>query len=123
MGMSGTVCMVMTPACRPTGARSCTLPPTLVCAETSLSAGPLLRISRYATVVPGVVGCGTYALAMAMDGVAPADAHPVTTSAASKAAPAIRSTGISLRTKQGYSAGRGTIPRDPLDQPRARAVG
>src|SRR5258708_17626320 len=102
MGMSGTVCMVMTPACRPAGARNCTFPPTLVCAETSLSAGPLLRISRYATVVPGVVGCGTYALAMAIDPVARADAHPVTASAASKAAPAIRSTGVSLRTISGY---------------------
>src|SRR6266516_4561532 len=102
MGMSGTVRMVMTPACRPTGARSCTFPPTLVCAETSLSAGPLLRICRYATVVPGVVGCGTYALAMAIDPVALADAHPVTASAASKAAPAIRSTGVSLRTISGY---------------------
>src|SRR5712691_177994 len=113
MGMSGTVCMVMTPACRPTGARSCTLPPTLVCAETSLSAGPLLRISRYATVVPGVVGCGTYALAMAIDPVALADAHPVTTSVASRAAPAIRSTGISLRTVQGYSASLGHDPPRP----------
>src|SRR6266480_5181889 len=102
MGMSGTVCMVMTPACRPAGARSCTLPPTLVCTETSLSAGPLLRISRYATVVPGVVGCGTYALATRIDGVALADAHPVTTSAVSRAAPAIRSTGVSLRTVLGY---------------------
>src|SRR5437773_5830529 len=102
MGMSGTVRMVMTPACRPTGARNCTFPPTLVCAETSLSAGPLLRICRYATVVPGVVGCGTYALAMAIDPVALADAHPVTARAASKAAPAIRSTGVSLRTISGY---------------------
>src|SRR2546429_2956125 len=102
MGMSATVRMVMTPACRPAGARSCTRPPTLVCAETSLSAGPLLRISRYATVVPGVVGFGTYALAMAIDPVALADAHPVTASAASKAAPAIRSTGVSLRTIPGY---------------------
>src|ERR1700760_668035 len=102
MGMSRTVRMVMAPACRPAGARNCTVPPTLTCAESSLSAGPLLRISRYATVVPGVVGCGTYALAMAIDPVALADAHPVTASAASKAAPAIRSTGISLRTTSGY---------------------
>src|SRR5437773_11763978 len=98
MGMSGTVRMVMVPARRPAGARNCTVPPTLVCTETSLSAGPLLRISRYATVVPGVVGCGTYALATWIDGVAPADAQPVTTSAASRAAPAIRSTAVSLRT-------------------------
>src|SRR5215831_12510997 len=95
MGMSGTVRMIRAPECRPAGARSCTLPPTLVCTETSLSAGPLLRISRYATVVPGVVGCGTYALATAIDGVALADAQPVTTSAASRAAPAIRKTGLS----------------------------
>src|SRR6266478_5153060 len=100
--MSGTVRMVMTPACRLTGARSCTVPPTLVRTETSLSAGPLLRISRYATVVPGVVGCGTYALATAIDEVALADAHPVTTSIASRAVPAIRSTGVSLRTVLGY---------------------
>src|SRR5437016_5097496 len=113
MGMVGTVRMVMTPACRLTGARSCTLPPTLVCTETSLSAGPLLRISRYATVVPGVVGCGTYALAMAIDEVALADAHPVTASAASRAAAAIRSTGVSLRTVLGYSAGRGDDPPRP----------
>src|SRR6266704_6889619 len=102
MGMSGTVRMVMAPECRPAGARNCTVPPTLTCAESSLSAGPLLRISRYATVVPGVVGCGTYALATAMDEVALADAHPVTTSTASRAAPAIRSTGVSLRTVLGY---------------------
>src|SRR5262249_19958344 len=102
MGMSGTVRMVRTPECRPAGARSCTLPPTLVCTETSLSAEPLLRISRYATVVPGVVGCGTYALATAIDDVALADMQPVTTSAASKAAPAVRRTGISLRTISGY---------------------
>src|SRR2546429_1343841 len=102
MGMVGTVRMVMTPAFRPTGARNCTFPPTLVCAETSLSAGPLLRICRYATVVPGVVGCGAYALAMAIDPVALADAHPVTARAASKAAPAIPSTGVSLRTIPGY---------------------
>src|SRR5258705_5486173 len=124
MGMSGTVRMVMTPACRPAGARSCTRPPTLVCAETSLSAGPLLRISRYATVVPGVVGFGTYALATAIDDVALADAHPVTTSAASRAAPAIRSTGVSLRTITGYSAGRGDDPpRPPWPDPPWRMVG
>jgi hypothetical protein len=35
---------------------------------------------------------------MAIDDVALADAHPVTRSAASRAAPAIRSTGVSLRT-------------------------
>src|ERR1700730_6509768 len=102
MGMFGTVQMDMPPAFSPTGARSCALPPTLVCAETSLSAGPLLRISRYATVVPGVVGCGTYALAMGIDPVALGGAHPVTASAASMAAPAIRSTGVSLRTISGY---------------------
>src|ERR1700749_1481832 len=99
--MAGTVRMTRAPECRPAGARNCTLPPTLVCAATRLSAGPLLRISRYATVVPGVVGCGTYALATAIDDVALADAHPVTASAASKAAPAIRSTGVSLRTVSG----------------------
>jgi hypothetical protein len=48
-----------------------------------------------------------------MDGVALADAHPVTTSVASRAAPAIRSTGISLRTMQGYSASRGDDPPRP----------
>src|SRR5580704_1909148 len=97
MGMAGTVRMVSAPDCRPAGARSCTVPPTLVCTETSLSAGPLLRISRYATVVPGFVGCGTYALATAIDDVAPADAQPVTASAATTAAPAIRKTGVRLR--------------------------
>src|SRR5215470_17021631 len=99
--MSGTVRIVRAPEWRPAGARSCTVPPTLVCAETSSSAGPLLRISRYATVVPGVVGCGTYALATAIDGVAPADAQPVTTSAAIRAAPATRRT-VNLRTTLGY---------------------
>src|SRR5438874_5432135 len=111
MGMSGTVRMARTPERRPAGARSCTVPPTLVRAESSLSAGPLLRISRYATVVPGVVGCGTYALAMAIDDVALADAHPVTASAASRAAPAIRSTGVSLRTITMLAGG--TTPHDP----------
>src|SRR5689334_24254467 len=105
MGMSGTVRMTWAPECCPAGARNCTVPPTLVCAAISLSAGPLLRISRYATVVPGVVGCGTYALATAIDDVALADAQPVTTSAASRAAPAILRTGVSPRTVQGYSAG------------------
>src|ERR1700744_6420499 len=98
MGMSRPVRMVMAPACRPAGARNCTVLPTLTCAESSLSDGPLLRISRYATVVPGVVGCGTYALAIANEDVAPAEAHPVTRSAASRAALAIRSTGVILRT-------------------------
>src|SRR3979409_2257624 len=98
MGMSRTVRMVMAPEVRPAGAGNCTVPPTLTCAETSLSAGPLLRISRYATVVPGVVGCGTYALATAIDDVALARAPPVARSAARRAAPAIRSTGVSLRT-------------------------
>src|SRR5580704_5770453 len=102
MAMSGTVCMVRVPACRATGARNCTVPPTLVCTEISLSARPLLRISRYATVVPGVVGCGTYALATTIDDAALADAHPVTTSAASKAAPAIGRTDLSLRMVTGY---------------------
>src|SRR3984893_17105321 len=102
MGIPGTVRMIRAPECRATGARNCTLPPTLVCTEMSLSAGPLLRISRYATVVPGVVGCGTYALAMGIDPVALGGAHPVTASAASMAAPAIRSTGVSLRTISGY---------------------
>ena len=39
IGMSGTVRIVRAPECRPAGARSSTVPPTLVCAETSLSAG------------------------------------------------------------------------------------
>src|SRR6266700_2190095 len=113
MGISGTVCMVRMPPCRAPGARSCTLPPTLVRTEMSLSAWPLLRIFRYATVVPGVVGAGTYALATAIDDVAPADAHPVTTSTASKAAAAIRKTDVSLRTVTGYSASRGDDPPRP----------
>src|SRR6516164_2070925 len=112
--MSGTVRMTRAPECCPAGARSCTLPPTLVCTEISLSAGPLLRISRYATVVPGVVGCGTYALATAIDGVALADAQPVTTRAASRAAPAIRRTMCLL-----YWGGPPDPPHGGLPAPHA----
>ncbi len=46
MGMSVTVRMVSIPVCSATGARSCTLPPTLVRTEISRSAWPLLRMSR-----------------------------------------------------------------------------
>src|SRR2546423_10676 len=41
---------------------------------------------------------------MAMDGVVRADAHPVTTSTASKTAPAIRNTDVSARTVTEYRA-------------------
>src|SRR5690348_4612679 len=39
-----------------------------------------------------------------MDGVARADAHPVTTSTASRTAPAVRDTRVSARTVTGYRA-------------------
>src|SRR5215470_9968379 len=100
--MSGTVRMVRTPARRASGARSCTFPPTLVCAAISRSAWPLLRICRYATVVPGVAGAGTYAAATWIGDLAPAAAHPVTTSAASTAAAAIRRARLNPRTTTGY---------------------
>jgi hypothetical protein len=59
-------------------------------------------MSRYATVVPGVVGCGTYALVMLIDPVALAVPHPVTPSAASSTAPAMPRTAVSLRMPPRY---------------------
>jgi hypothetical protein len=71
----------------------------------------VLRMSRYATVVPGVVGCGTYALATTIDDAALADAHPVTASAASNAAPATGRTDLSLRMVTGYRPENPTVSR------------
>src|SRR5580700_9672517 len=96
-GISVTVYMVSVPACRAPAARSCTVPPTLVCTAIRRSACPLLRMSRYATVVPGVVGCGTYALVTVIDPAALAVPHPLTPSAASSTAPAMPTTAVSLR--------------------------
>src|SRR5260370_36891953 len=50
---------------------------------------------------------------MAIDDAALADAHPLTPSAASTAAPAIPRTAVSLRMVTGYSAGRGGSPPRP----------
>src|ERR1700685_4191288 len=106
--------MVIVPARRTPGARSCTVPPTLVCTATRRSTWPLLRISRYATVVPGVVGWGTYALVTAIDDEALAVPHPVTPSAASSTAPAMPKTDVSLRMSQRYRVPRRDGPRAPL---------
>jgi hypothetical protein len=59
-------------------------------------------MSRYATVVPGVVGCGTYALVTLIEDEALADAHPVTATAASSSAPAMTSTDASFRMATAY---------------------
>src|SRR5580693_7186501 len=112
--MYATVCMVSVPACRAPGARSCTVPPTLVCTAIRRSAWPLLRMSRYATVVPDVVGCGTYALVMAIDDVASAVPHPVTPSAARSTAQAMPKTDVSLRITQRYRVPRRDDPLVPL---------
>jgi hypothetical protein len=61
-----------------------------------------LRMSRYATVVPGVLGCGTYALLTLIDDAALAVAHPVTPSAASSTAAAMPRTDVSLRMTPRY---------------------
>src|SRR5689334_13949291 len=61
-GMDVTVCMTTGVCPLDAGARSRTVPPTLVDADTSESAAPLFLMSRYATVVcPVAAGACTYA--------------------------------------------------------------
>src|SRR6516164_6401166 len=79
-------------------------------------------MSRYATVVPGVVGCGTYALVTRMADAALADAHPVTATAASSSAHAIPSTDVSLRMGSGYRVSplHGGAEQAERGEPRSR---
>jgi hypothetical protein len=70
-------------------------------------------MSRYATVVPGVVGCGTYALLTLIDDAALTVAHPLTPSAASSTTPAIPRVDVSLRmapTLPCHHGGRPLVP-------------
>src|SRR5579863_598883 len=73
-------------------------------------------MSRYATVVPGVVGCGTYALVTPIDEAAPAAVHPASATAASSTALAGPARDVSLRIAPGY---RAVLVRR---QPRSTAV-
>src|SRR5579864_6295382 len=79
-------------------------------------------MSRYATVVPGVVGCGTYALVTLIEDEALADAHPVTATAASSRAPAMTSTDASFRMATAYCpAASGAVePRGVNHDPAPR---
>src|SRR3984957_10191122 len=117
--MSPTVCMVSTFVFPAWGARICTVPPTLVCTAISRYARPLLRMSRYATVFPGVVGVGTYALVtLIADDVAWwLVAHPLTPSAASRTPPAMPRTDVTLRLP--IRLPRLLLGRSPEPTPRA----
>ena len=65
-------------------------------------------MSRYATVSPGVVGVGTYALVtLIADDPAWLVAHPLTPSAASSTPPAMPRTDVTLRMSI-------RLPRPPL---------
>src|SRR5579862_8063453 len=104
MGISETGRMTRAPVGLSTRARSCTVPPTLVWAAIRRSARPLFLMARYATVVPGVVGCGTYALVTPIDEAAPAAVHPASATAASSTALARPARDVSLRIAPGYRA-------------------
>ena len=74
-------------------------------------------------MVPGVVGCGTYALVIKIDDAALAVAHPVTPSAASSIAQAMPKTDVSLRMTPTLPCFRGgRPPGTPRSYPLSAAV-